>query len=197
VREVGPGHVTTEHEGARSAIAARTVLWAAGVQASPVGGLIAAAAGVELDRSGRIAVAPDLSVPGHPEIFVVGDLAAVAHGGKPLPAVAQVAMQQGRHAASTVEARLEGRAAKPFRYRNLGNMATIGRSAAVADLGPVKLSGFVGWIAWLTIHILNLERYENRVLVLVQWAWNYFTWNRSARLITGGARAQDERHTPG
>jgi len=162
-----------------------TVIWAAGVQASVLGEKLATAAGLERDRSGRLTVGSDLTLPGHPEVFVAGDLAHVEQDGKPLPAVAPVAMQEGRHAADVIAARLSGDAAAPFRYKDRGSMATIGRSAAVADLGFVRLTGAVGWLAWLFIHIMQLAGFENRLLVATQWAWSYLTHNRAARLITG------------
>jgi NADH dehydrogenase len=170
---------TTEH------IASKTVLWAAGVVATPPGDTLSALLGVEADRAGRALVQPDLSVLGHPEVFVIGDLASVQQDGKPLPAVAPVAMQEGDFIARAIKARLEGKVAGRFKYRSLGMLATIGRSKAVADFGFFRLSGFPAWAAWLGVHILKLARFENRLLVLVQWAWNYWTRNRSARLITG------------
>ena len=172
-------------KGQMTTVAARTVLWAAGVQASPLGQRLAAATGVQLDRAGRCG-STDLTVLGHPEIFVIGDLAHVDGApGEPLPGVAPVAMQQGRYVARLIERRLRGDTLPPFYYHNRGNLATIGRHAAVADLGWVRFSGYFAWIAWLFIHILYLVHFQNRLLVLVQWAWNYFTRNRSARLITG------------
>jgi NADH dehydrogenase len=183
VREDG---VTIRSGDATEQVAARTILWAAGMTASPLGRLVADAAGSRTDRAGRVLVEPDLTVTGHPEIFVIGDLAAIdGPDGAPLPGVAQVAIQQGRHAAALIVARLAGRTLPPFRYRNLGNMATIGRAAAVADLGWLRLSGYPAWLVWLFIHLLWLVQFESRILVLVQWTWNYLTRNRSARLITG------------
>lgn len=168
-------------------IPARTVLWAAGVQASPLGRMLASTTGAAIDRAGRLLVEPDLSVPGHPEILVIGDMAGLTHEGRPIPGVAPVAMQQGRYIAELIRRRMRSAPPPPpFRYRDPGNMATIGRGAAVADFGRVRLSGFVAWLTWLFIHLINLIEFENRMLVLVQWAWNYFTWNRGARLITGG-----------
>jgi NADH dehydrogenase len=168
----------TEH------IATRTVLWAAGVRASPLGRQLSEAAGVSLDRMGRIAVQPDLSVRGHPELLVIGDLASCeGKDGKPLPGIAPVALQQGRHAASVIRARLAGRAPKPFRYFNKGELATIGRAAAVANFGWMGFSGYLAWLLWLFVHLMYLVDFENRLLVFVQWAWNYVTWNRGARLI--------------
>lgn len=186
VTEVGPDAVTIRSGERSESIPARTVLWAAGVQASPLGRILASATGATLDDIGRVVVEPDLSVAGHPDIFVIGDMAHFSHQtGNPLPGVAQVAMQQGRYVATLVQRRLHGQTMPAASYRDYGSMATIGRAAAVADLGWIHLSGFVAWLAWLFIHLINLVEFENRVLVLVQWAWNYFTRNRSARLITG------------
>jgi NADH dehydrogenase len=178
--------VTIRSGDATERIAARTILWAAGMTASPLGRLVADAAGSRTDRAGRVLVEPDLTVPGYPEVFVIGDLAAIAGtDGASLPGVAQVAIQQGRYAAALIGARLAGRTRPAFHYRNLGNMATIGRAAAVADLGWMRLSGYPAWLVWLFIHLLWLVQFESRILVLVQWTWNYLTRNRSARLITG------------
>lgn len=166
-------------------IPARTVLWAAGVRASP----LSASLGVPLDRAGRVFVEPDLSVPGHPEIFVVGDLAAVRQkDGTFVPGVAPAAMQGGRHAARNILRRVAGDPTLPFRYVDKGSLATIGRAAAVADLRGLKLSGFVAWFAWLAIHIFFLIGFRNRFLVMAQWAWAYLTYQRGARLITGEDR---------
>ncbi|HUI44096.1 MAG TPA: NAD(P)/FAD-dependent oxidoreductase [Terriglobia bacterium] len=178
--------VTVQTAGGSEVIPARTVLWAAGVQGSHLGRALAAATGAQLDRSGRPAVNPDLSLPGHPEVLVIGDLANFAHQmGRPLPGVAQVAMQQGCYAAKLIRARLRGRDLPPFRYHDRGNMATIGRAAAVVELPWLRFSGFAAWLAWLFIHLLYIVEFQNRLLVMVQWAWNYFSFNRSARLITG------------
>jgi NADH dehydrogenase len=186
VTDVHAEAVTVRTGDATEIVPCRTVLWAAGVQASPLGAILARATGAALDRAGRITVQLDLSLLGHPEIFVIGDLANFPHqGGKPLPGVAPVAMQQGQYVARLIEARLRGQTLPPFRYRDYGNMATIGRNAAVADFGWLRLSGYLAWLAWLFIHILKLIEFENRILVLFQWAWNYLTRNRSARLITG------------
>jgi NADH dehydrogenase len=161
------------------------VLWAAGVQASPLGRILANAAGAPIDRAGQVIVEPDLTLPNHPELFVIGDLASFSdQSGKPLPGVAPVAMQQGRYVAKLIQWRLGGKTLPPFRYKNHGGMATIGRAAAVADLGWVRLSGLLAWVTWLFIHVLFLIEFENRLLVMLQWAWNYFTRNRSARLVT-------------
>lgn len=179
--------VTLKSGDAEETVPTHTVLWAAGVQASPLGRLLAERTGAALDRAGRVMVGPDLSVPGHPEIFVIGDLAhCLGSSGKQLPGVAPVAMQQGRDVALRIAARLEGRTRPPFRYRDRGSMATIGRAAAVADLGFVRFGGYAAWLTWLFIHLLYIVEFQSRVLVLVQWAWNYATRNRSARLITFG-----------
>ena len=172
-------------------IASRTVLWAAGVQASPLGRILAEACGAPLDRAGRVIVEPDLTVPHHPEILVIGDLASYAHQtGTPLPGVAPVAMQEGRYAARLVAGRLRGESLPAFRYRHRGSMATIGRGEAVADFGRVRFDGLLAWLAWLFVHLIYLIEFDNRLLVLVQWAWNYITRNRGARLITGEQRVR-------
>jgi NADH dehydrogenase len=175
-------------------IRARTVLWTAGVAATPLGGTL----GAPLDRAGRVVVEPDLSIPGHPEAFAIGDMCAFVHQtGAPLPGVAQVAIQQGRVVADNVLRRLSHRPTRGFHYRDKGSMATIGRAAAVAVVGPLRLSGTVAWLAWLLVHIIFLIGFRNRVLVLLQWAWSYVTWHRGARLITGrwnvGARSAVRR----
>jgi NADH:ubiquinone reductase (H+-translocating) len=180
VTAIAPNAVTLGDE----VILAHTIVWAAGVQASPLGRSL----GVELDRAGRVLVNPDLTIPGHPEIFVVGDMASLKDGrGRPLPGVAQVAMQQGAWAAANIVRAIEGKPARPFRYRDLGNMATIGRNSAVADIHGLRLTGFVAWLAWAVVHILNLIGFRNRVLVGLQWLWSYLTLQRGARLITGAA----------
>lgn len=165
-------------------IAARTVLWAAGVAASPLGQRL----GVPLDRAGRVFVGDDLSVPGHPEIFVVGDLASRSQDGKPVPGVAPAAKQMGTHAARMILARLSGSAPQPFRYADVGSLATIGRMAAVADLGRVHLSGIIAWWFWLLIHILFLIGFRSRLIVLINWSWSYWTYQRHARIIVGQDR---------
>ncbi len=179
--------LTLERAGCREHIPARTVMWAAGVQASPLGAVLRARVDATLDRVGRVMVAPDLSIPGHPELFVIGDLAHCAgDDGRPLPGVAPVAMQQGRWVADLVRARCGGHTPPDrFRYRDRGSMAVIGRGAAVADVGWLRFGGYPAWLAWLFIHVLYLVEFENRLLVLMQWGWNYLTWNRGARLITG------------
>ncbi len=187
VRDIDGRSVTVEAGGRTENIAAGTVLWAAGVKASPLGLGLAAATDAETDRQGRIVVAPDCSIPAAPEIFVVGDLARFDRGGGvPLPGVAPVAIQQGRFVAKLIRARLAGKGGERiFRYRDLGSMATIGRSKAVADFGRFHLKGYPAWLAWLFIHLMKIVQFQDRLLVLVQWAWNYVTYNRYARLITG------------
>jgi len=186
VTAITPESVTVRAGERSESIATRTVLWAAGVQASPLGNIIAAKTGAQLDRVGRVIVETDCSVPGHPEILVIGDLAHFRHqGGTPLPGVAPVAMQQGRYVAQAIRRRLAGRSVGPFHYRDKGSMAVIGRRAAVAKLAGIEFNGTLAWLAWLFIHLMYLVEFDNRVLVLIQWAWNYLTWNRGARLITG------------
>jgi len=164
----------------------RTILWAAGVLASPLGRILATKAGATLDKADRVMVEPDLTVPGHPEIFVIGDLANFSHQtGKPLPGVAQTAIQGGRYAAKAIENRLRGEKTQPFHYMDKGNLATIGRGFAVADLPGLRLSGLPAWLIWIFIHLFYIIEFQNRLLVFVQWAWFYFTYDRSARLITG------------
>ncbi|MCG3125461.1 MAG: NADH dehydrogenase-like protein [Phycisphaerae bacterium] len=197
-------------DGGERRVAARTVLWAAGVAASPLARALAEETGVSLDRAGRVVVGPDLTVPGYPEIFVIGDMAHVVGADRqPLPGVATVAMQQGRYVARRIAERLRQResgaatdvstetggtlagqaaAAGAFRYRDPGIMATIGRAAAVARIGRFQFSGYPAWLLWLFVHLVHLIEFQNRLLVLIQWAWNYFTRNRAARLITGEER---------
>jgi NADH dehydrogenase len=165
-------------------IPARTVLWAAGVAASP----LARDLGVPLDRAGRVQVEPDLSVPGHPSIFVAGDLASIQHDGKPVPGVAPAAKQMGRHVAGAILARLRGATPSAFRYRDFGNLATIGRMAAVVDLHGLKFSGLLAWWFWLAAHVFFLIGFRNRLVVLIDWAQAYWSYQRSARIILGGGR---------
>lgn len=157
-------------------------LWAAGVAASPLGKKL----GVPLDRAGRVLVKDDLSVPGHPEVFVIGDLAALKdEHGKMLPGVAPVAIQEGKYAAHSITRELEGKPRQKFHYFDKGSLATIGRAAAVAQFGKIHISGFLAWLSWLFVHIFFLIGFRNRLIVLIQWAWSYFTYERGARLITG------------
>jgi NADH:ubiquinone reductase (H+-translocating) len=181
-------HSVTIREGDRTEeILTRTVLWAAGVLASPLGRILSQEAGAPLDKAGRVIVEADLTVPGRPEIFVIGDLASFSHQtGKPLPGVAQPAIQEGHYVAKVIEGRLRGETkTEPFRYFDKGNLAVIGRGAAIADLNWLQLSGLPAWLVWIFVHLLYIVQFQNRLLVLVQWGWLYLTFNRSARLITG------------
>lgn len=167
-------------------IDASVVLWAAGVAASP----LARTLGVPLDRAGRVLVRPDLTIPGHDDVYVIGDLAAVAQDGRPVPGVAPAAIQEARSAAENIRRRLRGEPRRPFRYRDKGALATIGRAAGIADFGRLKLSGLLAWLAWLLVHIFFLIGFRNRFLVLFEWAWSYVTFERGARLITGETPAR-------
>jgi len=174
-----------------------TVLWAAGVRVTSLARTLAQKTGAPTDR-GRILVREDLSVPGHPDVFAIGDIAHLVDPAsqKPLPGVAPVAMQEGKHVARVIASRLRGEPELPFRYRDRGSLATIGRATAVGLIRGLRFSGYLAWIVWLFVHILYLVGFENRILVLIQWAWNYFTRNRSARLITGERAAQGGRALP-
>ncbi len=184
VTRVAGGRVEMDGE----TIGAETIVWAAGVAASPLGATL----GVPMDRAGRVIVGPDLTVPGHPEIFVVGDLISFkGPDGRPLPGVAQVAIQSGRHAAHNIRRALDGKSYEPFVYRDLGNLATIGRASAIADFGWLRLKGYVAWLVWLFVHIVNLIGFRNRLVVLVQWAWAYFTYQRAIRLISDRASQRE------
>jgi NADH:ubiquinone reductase (H+-translocating) len=174
-------------DGGSERIPARTKIWCAGVTASRLAARLADQADGELDRAGRVAVEPDLTLPGHPEVFAIGDMISVRGAdGTPsvLPGVAPVAMQQGRYAAKVVRARLSGRSTGPFHYRDKGNLATIGRGRAVADLHVIRLSGLVAWVTWLVVHIWYLIGFQNRLLVILRWAFSFMTRGRGARLIT-------------
>jgi len=177
VTEIDAGGVWVGSERIR----ARTVLWAAGVAASP----LARSLGVPLDRAGRVLVEPDLTIPGHPEVYVIGDLAALRSGAGTVPGVAPAAIQEGRHAARNIERSLQGLPRLPFTYRDKGSLATIGRAAGVADLRHVELSGALAWLAWLLVHILFLIGFRNRFIVLFEWAWSYITYERGARVMIG------------
>jgi NADH dehydrogenase len=186
VTDIHAGGVTVREGDRSETYATRTILWAAGVLASPLGKFLASDAGAPVDRAGRVIVAPDMTVPGHPDIFVIGDLANFSHQtGKPLPGVAQPAIQQGHYVAKAIRARLSGQTMKPFHYFDKGNLAVIGRAKAVADLNKVGFSGLLAWLLWIFIHLLYIVEFQNRLLVAMQWAWLYITWGRSARLITG------------
>ncbi len=184
--DVQPESVTIRAGDRTETIRTRTILWAAGVLASPLGRELAKDAGAPLDKAGRIIVQRDMTVPGHPEIFVIGDLANFSHqGGKLLPGVAQPAIQQGRYVAKVIKHRLKGAAIEPFHYTDKGNLAVIGRGAAVADLVRFRLAGWPAWLIWIFIHLVNIVQFQNRILVLLQWGWLYASYDRSARLITG------------
>jgi len=162
-------------------INASTIIWGAGVSASSAGKWL----GAEVDRAGRVEVSSDLSVPGHPNVFVIGDTASTIQNEKPLPGVAQVAMQGGRYVASVITHRVTGKELnKPFHYRDKGNLATVGRSYAIIDIGNIRLTGFFAWLMWLAVHIYFLIGFRNRLIAIFQWAWTYFTYSRGARLIT-------------
>ncbi len=180
--------VSTGHE-AEQRIPARTVIWAAGVAAAGLASRLGALTGAELDRAGRVLVEPDLTLPGHPEVLALGDMVRVRGRdgkGMDLPGVAPVAMQQGRYAARVVSGRLNGKPPPPFHYLDKGNLATIGRGSAVADIKGLRLSGFLAWMTWLLVHLWYLVGFENRILVFIQWFFSFATRGRAARLITGG-----------
>jgi NADH dehydrogenase len=187
-----------DHGGARTRIATRTVVWAAGVTASPLARALAEASGAEVDSAGRLAVEPDLTLPGHPEVLAAGDMVSVrdADTREPhvFPGVAPVAMQQGRYTGRLIRDRLAGRSTPPFRYHDKGTLATIGRASAVADIRGLRISGSPAWITWLVVHIFYLVGFENRVLVLLRWAYSFFTRGRGARLITEAAEGPPREH---
>jgi len=185
VTDLDPGGVAIKTATGTERIAARTVIWSAGVKASPFGHVLEERAGAQLDRAGRVIVKPDCSLPGHPEIFVIGDLAHFEENGKMLPGVAQVAMQEGGYVARLIRKRLKGETLPPFRYFDKGNLAVIGRAAAVAQIGPLHMSGLLAWLTWLFVHLMYLVEFSNRVLVFVHWGFLYLTFDRGARLITG------------
>jgi NADH:quinone reductase (non-electrogenic) len=186
VTDVEKDSVTVREGDATEIIPTRTILWAAGVLGSPLGPIVARETGAPIDKAGRISVESDCSAPGHPEIFVIGDLANFTHQtGKPLPGVAQPAIQEGHYVAKAIVRRLRGEQSKPFHYFDKGNLAVIGRGAAVADLNWLQLSGFPAWLIWIFIHLLYIVEFQNRLLIFLQWAWFYCTFDRSARLITG------------
>jgi NADH dehydrogenase len=185
---VQPVSVTFESRGKLETVVARTGVWAAGVKGSSLGAKLAEAAGAELDTAGRVKVLADFSLPGHPELFVIGDLAAYeTTPGRTLPGVAQPALQGGAYVARLIRARLRGRKAPVFRYSDRGSMATVGRNAAIADVRGFGFSGFTACAMWMFIHLLFIEQCHNRVLVFAQWLRSYFTGARSARLIDGSA----------
>ena len=182
---------TDDGNGNPERILSRTVVWAAGVTASGLASRLGELAGAERDRAGRVTVGPDLTLPGHPEVFALGDMVRVrgADGAAVvLPGVAPVAMQQGRYVAKAIRARLRGRDTAPFRYRDKGNLATIGRAAAVAEIKGLRFSGFVAWMIWLLVHLWYLVGFQNRILVLIRWSFSFATHGRGARLITDEGR---------
>jgi NADH dehydrogenase len=184
----GEGVTVEDAEHSRNRIPARTIVWAAGVTASSLASELAELTGAERDRAGRITVEPDLTLPGHPEVFAIGDMVRVKQTDgevETLPGVAPVAMQQGRYAGKVIRRRLRGQEHRPFHYVDKGNLATIGRAAAVADIKGVKLSGFVAWFTWLVVHLWYLVGFQNRILVFIRWAFSFVTRGRGARLITG------------
>ena len=186
VTDIGEGHVMIGAE----RIDAENVFWAAGVAASKLGAQL----GVETDRAGRVLVQPDCSVPGHPEVFVLGDLASLMReNGQPVPGVAPGAIQMGRHAARQIMRDLKQQPREDFRYVDKGDLATIGRAAAVARIGGLKLSGFLAWVIWVVVHIMYLIGFRNRVLVMMQWGWAYLTYQRGIRLITGDQQVEVHR----
>ena len=173
-------------------ITARTTLWAAGVAGSP----LVKSLGVPLDRAGRVLVSPDLTVPGHPEVYVIGDVAAAIEDGKPVPGVAPAAIQEAKHTAKNIKRVLAGKPREPFHYFDKGSLATIGRGSAIAQVGKLKLSGFIAWLAWLGIHIVFLIGFRNRFMVMIEWALSFLTYSRGARLITGNLPAVPIRSLP-
>ncbi len=197
VTDVAHDAVTTDSpSGEQVRHATRTVVWAAGVTPSALARALADAGGVELDRAGRLIVEQDLTLPGHPEVFALGDMVAVRRrdGVQTLPGLAPVAMQQGRYAARAIRARLAGKQHKPFRYVDKGNLATIGRARAVADIKGLHLSGALAWLTWLGVHLWYLVGFQNRLLVFTRWAFSFFTHGRGARLIASSPAAQrDDR----
>ncbi len=178
--------VVTKPDGTKERFAASTKIWAAGTRAAPVGGLLHDAAGVELDKAGRVKVEPDCSIPGHPEVFAVGDLMALGD----LPGVAEVAMQSGAHAAHTIVRRLDGKPAKEFKYHDLGTLAVISRFTAVAHIGPIQVGGFIGWLLWLVVHITFLTGFKNRFGALARWVVSFVGHGRYERALTGRWVAQ-------
>ena len=193
VTSIDRNSITLVVNGKADTIKTDTVLWAAGVKASSLGRIIAKNNLSLLDSSDRVIVDSNLALPGKANVFVIGDLANFSHQtGKPLPGLAPVAIQQGKYIAKLIKARLKNKTVRPFKYVDKGNLATIGRSRAVGQIGNLKVSGLFAWLVWLFIHLMYLVGFENRLLVFIQWAWNYFTWNRSARIITNVTAIADD-----
>jgi NADH dehydrogenase len=185
VSKIDQNGITANMGDDRISIDSTNVMWAAGIKPSRIGKILAGGHNEILDKTGRIMVEPDLTMKGYPDIFVIGDIANFTHQtGEPLPGVAPVALSQGQYAGKTISARLKGRKTKPYHYFNKGNLAVIGRAAAVADFGWLRVSGYPAWLLWLFVHLMYLVEFDNRIIVFIQWAWNYFTRNRGARLIT-------------
>jgi NADH dehydrogenase len=185
VSKIDQNGITANMGDDRISIDSTNVMWAAGIKPSRLGKMLAGVHKELLDKTGRINVEPDLTMKGYPDIFVIGDIANFTHQtGEPLPGVAPVALSQGQYAGKTISARLKGRKTKPYHYFNKGNLAVIGRAAAVADFGWLRVSGYPAWLLWLFVHLMYLVEFDNRIIVFIQWAWNYFTRNRGARLIT-------------
>jgi len=194
VTNIDDNIVTVKRDGQEEYIPAHTVLWAAGVKASAMGQVLAERAGATLDRVGRVMVEPDLSLANHPNIFVIGDLANFPHQGeRPLPGVAPVAMQEGEYVAKLIKQRLLDKPVAPFVYKDFGSLAVIGQNEAVVDLGFVKFDGLLAWFLWIFAHIYFLIEFDNKLIVLLQWGWNYFTRKRGARIITGEGLLHDDR----
>jgi NADH dehydrogenase len=187
VTSIDAGGVELKGAAGVDRISSKTVLWAAGVAPSSFTRIIAQRTGAAVDRQGRILVQPDLTVPGHPEIFVIGDMSALMQDGQPVPGVAPAAMQQGAFVGRAIVARLRNEPIQPFRYRDKGSLAVIGRAAAVAEIGGLKLHGFIAWLVWLFVHLMYIVEFQNRVLVFIQWGFEYLTFSRGARLIAGPA----------
>ena len=193
VTNIQDNTVTVKRDGQEEYIPARTVLWAAGVKASAMGQVLADRAGAALDRVGRVMVEPDLSLANHPNIFVIGDLANFPHQGeRPLPGVAPVAMQEGEYVAKLLKQRWLGNTVAPFVYKDFGSLAVIGQNEAVADLGFVRFDGVLAWLLWIFAHIYFLIEFDNKLIVMLQWGWNYFTRKRGARIITGELMPEED-----
>ncbi|XHX78057.1 MAG: NAD(P)/FAD-dependent oxidoreductase [Stenomitos frigidus ULC029] len=193
VTNIQDNTVTVKRDGQEEYIPSRTVLWAAGVKASAMGQVLADRAGATLDRVGRVMVEPDLSLANHPNIFVIGDLANFPHQGeRPLPGVAPVAMQEGEYVAKLLKQRWLGNTVAPFVYKDFGSLAVIGQNEAVADLGFVRFNGVLAWLLWIFAHIYFLIEFDNKLIVMLQWGWNYFTRKRGARIITGELMQEKE-----
>jgi NADH dehydrogenase len=190
--------VTVEESGRDpERIPTRTIIWAAGVTASHTAATLGELTGAELDKAGRVAVEPDLTLPGHPEVFALGDMVRVRQTDGSvvvLPGVAPAAMQQGRYAAKVIKARLQSQTVGPFHYRDKGNLATIGRGSAVADIKGLHLSGFIAWLTWLFVHLWYLVGFQNRIVVFIRWSFSFFNHGRSARLITAQAMESPTDH---